>query len=141
MTFISPLQAESAFYAAFRSDDHVGMMAVWANNEDLICVHPMGPRLDSRDIISASWQQILTGEPQRSFDIHLVTSWGDSDVSVHIVNEIISVPASELQFTPVLATNVYKFTGTSWYMIAHHASIDATSNRSVRADEQAPTRH
>ena len=119
----------------------MSMMAVWATDEDLVCVHPMGPRLNSWDVISASWQQILAGEPQRIFDIQLKAGWGDTGIAVRIVDEIISVPTSGLQFTPVIATNVYKFSDNGWYMIAHHASIDAASNRSVRDDEPARTRH
>lgn len=137
----SPAEAESAFYSAFGSGDHMRMMAVWATAEDLVCVHPMGPRLDSRDVISASWQQILAGEPQRIFDIHLKASWGDTNIAVRVVDEIISVPRSGLQFAPVIATNVYKFTDNGWFMIAHHASIDAASNRDVRDSEPAHTRH
>ena len=141
MILTSPAAAESAFYAAFSGGDHKRMMAVWATAEDLVCVHPMWPRLNSRDAISASWQQILAGEPQRIFDIRLKASWGDTNIAVRVVDEIISVPTSGLRFAPVIATNVYKFNGNSWYMIAHHASVDAAGNRDVSDDEPPRTRH
>ena len=118
------------------------MMAVWATDGEVVCVHPMGPRLSSRELISASWRQILTGGPRRNFKIELKAVWGGTDYAVHIVNEIISVPHSELQFTPVLATNVYAFSGNSWYIVAHHASIDASRNlASPTTDTEAHTRH
>ena len=37
--------AENAFYEALEHGDLEGMMAVWAEDEEIICVHPTGPRL------------------------------------------------------------------------------------------------
>ncbi len=117
------------------------MMAVWATTADLVCVHPMGPRLSTWDVISASWQQILAGEPQRVFDIRLKASWADANIAVRVVDEIIAVPTSGLHFAPVIATNIYKFYDDSWYMVAHHASLDAATDRRSSNEEPAETRH
>ncbi len=142
VTFENAEAAESAFYAAFSSGDHVGMMAVWASDVEIVCVHPMGPRLMDRDLISASWVQILAGQPHRNIDIQLITSWTDTNLAIRVVNEIISLPTSELQFTPVLATNVYRSSGNSWHIVEHHASIDASRNLSDPVDsDEAFTRH
>ena len=142
MTFDSAAAAESAFYAAFSSGDHVRMMEVWANDVEIVCVHPMGPRLTGRDLISASWVQILAGEPHRNFDIQLVTRWDDTDLAVRVVNEIISLPTSELEFTPVLATNVFRSSANGWHIVEHHASIDASRNLGNTADSnERHTRH
>jgi ketosteroid isomerase-like protein len=139
--FDSAAAAESAFYGAFSSGDHAEMMRVWASNGDVVCVHPMGPRLIGRDLIAASWEQILAGAAPRSFEIQLKATWGTTELAVHVVDEIISVPKSELQFAPVLATNVYKVIGGSWYMTAHHASIDASRSVPITMEEEAQTRH
>lgn len=117
------------------------MMAVWATNAELVCVHPMGPRLESWDQISASWEQILASDPQRFFEIRLKASWEEADISVRIVDEIISVPTRGLQFTPVIATNVYRCSNNGWHMVAHHASVDTTSNRDIREEGPTHTHH
>ncbi len=137
----SPSEAESAFYTAFRNGDHIGMMAVWATNSALVCVHPMGPRLESWDQISASWEKILASDSQRLFEIRLKASWEETDISVRIVDELISVPTRGLQFAPVIATNVYRYSNNGWHMVAHHASVDATRYRDIRDEEPAHTHH
>ena len=142
MAFPTAAAAESAFYEAFANGDHPGVMRVWAKSDDIVCVHPMGPRLTGREPISASWVQILAGGSQRNFKIQLMNEWGDEDLAVHVINEIISVPTSDLEFNPVLATNVYHRIEGSWYMTVHHASIDARSLPAARPTEGAPpTRH
>ena len=51
--YASALEAEAAFYEAFEKADIDEMMAVWADDVDVVCVHPMGPRLEGRDAIRA----------------------------------------------------------------------------------------
>ena len=36
----SPEEAESAFYAALARADLDGMMAVWSEDEEVVCMHP-----------------------------------------------------------------------------------------------------
>ena len=43
--FPTPDDAEAAFYDAFERGDLAAMMVVWAEGEDVVCVHPSGPRL------------------------------------------------------------------------------------------------
>jgi hypothetical protein len=41
--FTSPEEAESAFYAALARADLDGMMAVWSEDEEVVCVHRQHP--------------------------------------------------------------------------------------------------
>ena len=43
--FPTAQDAETAFYDAFERADVAAMMAVWAEDDDVVCVHPSGPRL------------------------------------------------------------------------------------------------
>ena len=43
--FPTPQDAESAFYEALERADLEQMMAVWSEDEEIVCVHPGGPRL------------------------------------------------------------------------------------------------
>ena len=142
MAFTTAKAADSAFYEAFANGNHSAVMRVWSKSDDIVCVHPMGPRLTGHEPISASWVQILAGGPQRNFEIQLINQWGDDILVVHVVNEIISVPASNLEFNPVLATNVYRCIDGNWYMSAHHASIDVSGQLAENpTDGVPPTRH
>ena len=46
MKFASPEQAEAAFYSAFEKADLDAMMSVWAEDEDIVCMHPGRPAPD-----------------------------------------------------------------------------------------------
>jgi ketosteroid isomerase-like protein len=141
VAFPSASAAETAFYEAFANGDHAALMRVWARGGNVVCVHPMGPRLSGIDAVSASWRQILTGEPGREFETRLKTSWGDANLAVHVVDEIISIPARNTRFSPVLATNVYRRLDGHWYMTMHHASIDASRHLGESRNETSQTRH
>ena len=59
--FPTAQDAEAAFYEALERADLALMMAVWSEDEDIVCVHPGGPRLAGQDQVRASWRQILAG--------------------------------------------------------------------------------
>ena len=41
----SPDEVEQQFYEALQSGDIDALMAVWADDDDIFCVHPGGPRV------------------------------------------------------------------------------------------------
>ncbi len=47
--FPTPQDAEAAFYEALERADLELMMAVWAEDEEILCVHPGGARLTGQD--------------------------------------------------------------------------------------------
>ena len=57
--FPTAQDAENAFYEALERCDLDGMMAVWAEDEDILCVHPTGGRLTGQDQVRESWAQIF----------------------------------------------------------------------------------
>ena len=121
----NPADAERAFYAAFAGSDFAAMMSLWAPHANVVCVHPLGPRLTGREAIAESWRQILATDALRQFELDIKTTWQSGDLAVHMLDEIISVPGSDARFRPVIATNVYQCIDGEWYIIEHHASIDA----------------
>ena len=42
--FATAEEAEQAFYDALANCDLEAMMAVWSEDEEIICIHPGGPR-------------------------------------------------------------------------------------------------
>ena len=47
--FPTAQDAESAFYEALERCDLEGMMAVWSEDDEIVCVHPAGARLTGQD--------------------------------------------------------------------------------------------
>ena len=75
--------AEQAFYAAFQKADLAEMMQVWADDDSIVCIHPMGPRLDGRAVDQRALApkllaQLASGEHQEERH-HQVGSHHDSE--------------------------------------------------------------
>ena len=64
---ISPQDAAIAFYQAFEAKDVDAMMATWAEDEDIVCIHPGGPRLVGYEAVRAGWEQLFSGDTKLSF--------------------------------------------------------------------------
>src|SRR3989442_6771175 len=59
--FPTAQDAENAFYEALERCDLDAMMAVWAEDEDIFCIHPTGARLTGQDEVRSSWAKIFAG--------------------------------------------------------------------------------
>jgi len=59
--FPAAQDAENAFYEALERCDLDGMMAVWAEDEDIVCIHPTGARLTGQDEVRSGWARIFAG--------------------------------------------------------------------------------
>jgi ketosteroid isomerase-like protein len=118
----SPDDTETLFYQALQRGDIDKLMACWADEDDIVCVHPGGARLLGAGAIRAAFDMMFTnGSIQvRAEKVHRVESLGSS---VHSVLERIEVLTEEgPRHAYVIATNVYQKTPEGWRMVAHHAS-------------------
>lgn len=118
----SPDDMEQQFYEALQQADIERLMAVWADDDDISCVHPGGPRVVGAEAIRASFEAMfnnghIEAEPQR------VRRVATHAVAVHSVVERVRAMTDEgPQSAWVIATNVYVKTGLGWRMVVHHAS-------------------
>ncbi|MHB8454389.1 MAG: YybH family protein [Acidiferrobacterales bacterium] len=130
--FPTPHAAEDAFYRAFAATDLDAMMAVWADDDTVSCVHPDGPRLDGRSAIRRSWQLIFEGTTGVRFVLANTRYMHDAELAVHLVHEHIQVQRAAGLQTAVIATNVYSLTKYGWRMVLHHASSGHTPQQPVQ---------
>jgi len=121
-TFPTPQDAESAFYEALESADLEAMMAVWAEDEDIVCVHPGGPRLAGFEQVRGSWAQILGSGQRLKVQVTHQVVLSSMMLAIHSVHENITVEGESRPRAAVAATNVYLRTGGGWRMILHHGS-------------------
>src|SRR3546814_20296572 len=61
--FATPEEAEQAFYEALEQADTVRLMQIWADDEEIVCIHPGGPRAVGHTAVQASWHQTLEAGP------------------------------------------------------------------------------
>ena len=120
--FPTAQDAENAFYEALERGDLEGMMAVWAEDEEIICVHPGGPRLSGPDEVRASWARIFSGGAGPRVRITQQVAVTGMMIAVHSVHENFTIEGGARAQVPVIATNVYLRTAAGWRMIVHHAS-------------------
>lgn len=120
--FTTPQDAEQAFYKAFERADLATMMAVWAEEEDIVCVHPGGARHTGMVEVRESWRQILAQAPGLQFQLVGNRVFSGRMISVHSVYEHVTVAGESRPANPVLATNIYLLTDRGWRMLMHHAS-------------------
>lgn len=121
----SPEDAETQFYDALRDGDLDRVMAVWADEEDIVCVHPGGARVVGPRAVRAAFEAIFASGQLAVHPEHVkvVQAMG---CAVHSVLERIDVVTVEGPRTGwIVATNVYVKTGQGWRMVAHHASPGA----------------
>ena len=57
--FATAEEAELAFYDALERADLTRLMQVWADDEEIVCVHPGGLRVVGLHAVKESWQEIL----------------------------------------------------------------------------------
>jgi ketosteroid isomerase-like protein len=123
--FPTAQDAENAFYEALERCDLEAMMAVWAEDEEIICVHPTGPRLSGPEQIRESWARIFSGGPHARVHITSQVAISAMMLAVHSVHENFTLEGQaqgDARPLPVVATNVYLRTAAGWRMIVHHAS-------------------
>lgn len=113
---------EVAFYDALQHADIERLMACWADEDDVVCVHPGGPRLVGHAAIRAAFEAMFAnGSVQAHAEkVHRLDA---GECSVHSVVERVAVMSDDgVQQAWVVATNVYVKTVQGWRMAAHHAS-------------------
>ncbi len=119
-SLISPQEAEAAFYDAFQRADLEAMMRVWADDQDIVCIHPGGERLEGVRAVVESWRQIFDADSRLQFELTDARQVQDGRLAVRYVKENIYVDATLRGV--MLATNVYRRSDGEWRMILHHAS-------------------
>jgi ketosteroid isomerase-like protein len=113
---------EAAFYEALQGGDIEKLMACWADEDDIVCVHPGGPRMVGAAAIRSAFEAMFANGTIRAHPekVRKVESMG---ASLHSVLERIEVMTEDgPRHAYVIATNVYHKTAQGWRLVAHHAS-------------------
>ena len=120
--FPTPQDAEAAFYEALERADLEAMMSVWAEDEEIVCIHPGGPRLVGYASIREAWRRMFDGGARLQVRLSQPTIVQGPLATATTVMEHISVRDDESVRPPLVATNVYVRGALGWRMVLHHAS-------------------
>ncbi len=120
--FATAAQAQRAFYRAIERADLAQMMAVWAEEDDIVCIHPGGPRHKGLEEVRESWKRIFARGPELKFELVEQRTLPGRILSVHSVIERITHIRGEFMPTSAIATNILLLSNRGWQMLVHHAS-------------------
>jgi len=138
----TPEAVETAFYEALEAGNLDALMDVWSDDDEIVCIHPGGPRLVGHRAISTSWREILSNGPitVRPSDPQVLRG---SLVSVHsVLSRVMAFVKMEglppgAQQSPqamsinMLVTHVFFKGAQGWRMVLHHASITPQDAESI----------
>lgn len=114
--------AEDAFYDAMQQGDLEAMMALWADDEDAVCVHPSGARLVGLAAIRKAFEQIFA---QGGVDVRVAATQTHQGVMVavhNLVEKVLVTGRAGSEVVECVATNVYVKGAGGWRILMHHAS-------------------
>lgn len=115
-------ETELSFYDALQAGDIERLMACWADEDDVVCVHPGGPRIVGLGAIRSAFEAIFNSGTIR-IQIEALHTIASMTSAVHSLRERIELLTREGSVVAyVIATNVYHKTAQGWRMVAHHAS-------------------
>lgn len=120
--FATPQDAEAAFYDALERADLEAMMSIWAEDEEVVCVHPQGQRMTGFAAVREGWRQVFAGGAHATVRLTEPVQRQGILLAMHSVHEHYSVPGEETPRPPVVATNVYVRGAQGWHLLSRHAS-------------------
>ena len=129
---------EASFYEALQKGDIELLMACWADEDEIVCVHPGGPRLVGAGAIRAAFEAMFAqGSIQARVErLRKVESLASA---VHNVVEHVELLLPDgMRHAYVVATNVYHKTPQGWRLVVHHASPGQSRAQQESQDGGSP---
>lgn len=119
---------EAAFYEALQRGDIEQLMSCWAHEDDIVCVHPGGPRLMGAQAIRSAFEAMFSQGTVRARPVQVRRVVALASAVHSVVEQVEVMLPDGLHQAVVLTTNVYHKTPEGWRMVAHHASPGGAPN-------------
>jgi ketosteroid isomerase-like protein len=118
---LSPDDVERAFYAAIEAGDLEAMMATWADDDEIVCIHPNGQRLNGHAAIRESWRAIFGSGKRLRVALSRSVRWQGAMLASHTLVQTLSIDGEPADVA-IAATNVFVRGADGWRLLVHHAS-------------------
>jgi len=118
----TPDDVEAQLYEAMQAGDIEKLMATWADDDDIACVHAGGVRLVGAGPIRASFEAMFSNGSIDVRPLQVRCADGNGFSVHHVVEQVRINGESGPQMVLVLVTNVYVKTPQGWRLLVHHAS-------------------
>jgi ketosteroid isomerase-like protein len=127
------LAANAAFYAAFSAGTFEELARIWAEDDDISCIHPGWPSLVGRSAVIASWRDILLNPDRPRIRCREPYAIVTGDNGYVLCVEVIGPMA-------LAASNYFKRVGSAWRLIHHQSSPIAQIVSEASPDTPPPGR-
>ncbi|MEQ8860283.1 MAG: nuclear transport factor 2 family protein [Pseudomonadales bacterium] len=111
------LFANEAFYVAFASADLAAMERLWAERDDVVCLHPGWPALCGREAVLESWARILGNPDQPAVTVHAL------DALAAGPGAMLVVCYETMADTVMVASNLFVSTADGPRLLSHQAGL------------------
>ena len=129
----TPDDIELAFYDALRNGSLDKLMDCWADEDEIACIHPGGPRLMGANTIRASFEALFANGGIQAAPVHVRRVDSLASAVHHVLEQVeVMTPAGLVQ-AYVTATNVYHKTAQGWRLVVHHASPSTQDEAQILA--------
>ena len=135
----TPEDAERAFYEAIIQSDAGQLMQCWSDDDETLCIHPTGVRIEGNPAIGASWRAIFASARLR-VQPELIKHWQSGVLAIHHLTEYLFVGDDPNPHGPLYVTHVFARGGNGWRLICRHASA-ADDDHQAMVDARPHTLH
>ncbi len=119
----TPDEVEAAFYEALQRGDIDQLMACWADEDEIACIHPGGARLCGAGAIRAAFEAMFAqGGAVHVRPEHIRRVDSLASAVHHVLEKVDILTPDGPGSAHVIATNVYHKTAQGWRLVVHHAS-------------------
>lgn len=126
------LAANAAFYAAFATGSVGDMARVWAEDDNVSCIHPGWPAIVGRVAVLGSWRDILMSPSRPDIACHEPYAIVTGDSSYVLCIELMGPVAFAV-------SNHFRLIDGTWRLTHHQASPVAQDTSQVVDDPTPPS--
>jgi ketosteroid isomerase-like protein len=121
--FATAEDAETAFFEALEQANLDALMELWSEDDEIVCVHPGGPRLVGHAAVRSGWKALFANGPVHARPAQLQVATGPM-VSIHsLIEQVMVTHHGKHAVVNVFATNIYFKSPQGWRLVLHHASL------------------
>jgi hypothetical protein len=124
------LAANRTFYVAFSTGNITELSRLWADDDNISCIHPGWPVIVGRAAVIGSWRDILQSPNRPHITCHepyaIVTGTSGHVVCIELVED-----------APLAASNHFRLIDGVWRLVHHQSSPIAPSTVET-AGNQSP---
>ncbi|MEJ5305879.1 MAG: nuclear transport factor 2 family protein [Ignavibacteria bacterium] len=127
------LEINKNYYKAFENFDLQLMSQIWANTDDVVCIHPGWDILVGWEKVREGWSKIFMDDAYLKFTLRNTNTIILNNIGiVSCIEEIFVSSQDTISQTFVATTNLFQETEDGLKLFYHHSSPVLTNERNLK---------